>query len=279
MQFFCLTFFLSHALFLFFASSLLKISGSDTLLVCIFGTFFNFFLSKIFPFPKKKKEKKKVFSFLSFLLLFSLTFYLLKETSFFIQRNFLKEGSLFSLLLLLILLSLIISKRKLPQITSLSLLSFFLFLLSFFLQITGSMMNVRLTYMKPPFIHGIIPLLKGIILFSFTTFFPLFLLLFLDTNDRKKTKKEQKYFSFSILFSNIISTLEFFLIAIGPSLSLAKTYDYPYMLVINQTASFLLLDRFSYLFSIFVLLDTTILLGLLFLILKTLLPKKLKSFF
>jgi len=58
------------------------------------------------------------------------------------------------------------------------------------------------------------------------------------------------------------------MLCFGPSLVASATYSYPYMLIIHKISSFLILDRISYLLSIYVLLDSTILLGVLFTIIK-----------
>lgn len=78
----------------------------------------------------------------------------------------------------------------------------------------------------------------------------------------------RKAYLLGFLFSLLIIILEYFLIALLPSLLLSKYYDYPYMLVMNKISSFLIFNRFYAIFNIFLILDQTIVLACLFSFLK-----------
>ena len=165
-----------------------------------------------------------------------------------------------------------ISKRNMNQVASLALLSFFIFVPIFLFQLIGSATSLNFNFLKPPLATGILPVIKGALLFSLLGFLPLLLFFLLDKDKIDQKKEERKYITLGLIASNLVTILQFCMIALGPSLYLAQIYDYPYILVINRISSFLIFDRFSYLFSIFILFDSTITLGVLASLLKIYFP-------
>ncbi len=274
LQLFCLTFFLSHVTFLFFGKYMITCSGSDTLFACLLGLGLNLILVKGLLSLRRKHptlsfHSRKTFSLITLLMILLLTFFLLQETATFIQGNYLKNASLLVITLLLLVIALSISKKELPQVASLSLLLFFLFVPLFATNIIGSATNLNFSYIKPPLITGILPLLTGALLFCGLTFGPLLILLFIPYQQIDQQKKQNKYIYLALIISNLVTTSQMLMIGFGPSFTLAEIYQYPYMLVINKISSFLIFDRISFLLSLYLLFDSTIVIGLLITLLKS----------
>lgn len=273
LQLFSLTFFLGHFFFLFYGNKIILVSGNDTLFACILGFFINIIFFKLFLFFRKKYQKKKIpfqktiWQFFGVLCCI-LCFFILRDSSIFVKLNFLEEGNLFQIALLLILISYIISKRNISQVASLSLICFFIFIFLFGTNILGMSNHLTIQYLKPPFTKEVFSLIKGAMLFSFYSLFPCFLLSFIPYHQVENKKSQNKYLYFALIISNLIVIIQYAMLCFGPSLMASSTYSYPYMLIIHKISSFLILDRISYLLSIYVLFDATILLGVLFTIIK-----------
>lgn len=257
---FGLAFFFTHFFFLLYGNNIIKISGNDTLLACLAGIILDiilFLLSKKFIYKKIKP------SYLLIPILIIFTIILLKDTALFIKSNFLREGNLFYLILLLILTSLLISKRELDQIAHLAFISLLIFFILFLIQVTGTTHSLDVSYLSSNFNSSNI--MKGAILFSCYTYLP-FLLFSIFATD--KTKKMRKAYLLGFLFSLLVVIIKYLMIGLVPSFLLSKYYDYPYMLVMNKISSFLIFNRFYAIFNIFLILDSTIVLACLFSFLK-----------
>lgn len=257
---FSLAFFFTHFFFLLYGNNIIKISGNDTLLACLAGIILDiilFLLSKKFIYKKIKP------SYLLIPILIIFTIILLKDTALFIKSNFLREGNLFYLILLLILTSLLISKRELDQIAHLAFISLLIFFILFLIQVTGATHSLDISYLSSSFNSSNI--MKGAILFSCYTYLP-FLLFSIFATD--KTQKMRKAYLLGFLFSLLIVIIKYLMIGLVPSFLLSKYYDYPYMLVMNKISSFLIFNRFYAIFNIFLILDSTIVLACLFSFLK-----------
>lgn len=257
---FSLAFFFTNFFFLLYGNNIIKISGNDTLLACLAGIILDiilFLLSKKFIYKKIKP------SYLLIPILIIFTIILLKDTALFIKSNFLREGNLFYLILLLILTSLLISKRELDQIAHLAFISLLIFFILFLIQVTGTTHSLDVSYLSSNFNSSNI--MKGAILFSCYTYLP-FLLFSIFATD--KTQKMRKAYLLGFLFSLLVIIIKYLMIGLGPSFLLSKYYDYPYMLVMNKTSSFLIFNRFYAIFNIFLILDSTIVLACLFSFLK-----------
>lgn len=257
---FSLAFFFTHFFFLLYGNNIIKISGNDTLLACLVGIILDiilFLLSKKFIYKKRKP------SYLLIPILIIFTIILLKDTALFIKSNFLREGNLFYLILLLILTSLLISKRELDQIAHLAFISLLIFFILFLIQVTGSTHAIDTSYLDSNFTSSNI--IKGALLFSCYTYLP-FLLFSIFATD--KTQKMRKAYLLGFLFSLLVVIIKYLMIGLVPSFLLSKYYDYPYMLVMNKISSFLIFNRFYAIFNIFLILDSTIVLACLFSFLK-----------
>lgn len=257
---FSLAFFFTHFFFLLYGNNIIKISGNDTLLACLAGIILDiilFLLSKKFIYKKIKP------SYLLIPILIIFTIILLKDTALFIKSNFLREGNLFYLILLLILTSLLISKRELDQIAHLAFISLLIFFILFLIQVTGTTHSLDVSYLSSNFNSSNI--MKGAILFSCYTYLP-FLLFSIFATD--KTQKMRKAYLLGFLFSLLVIIIKYLMIGLVPSFLLSKYYDYPYMLVMNKISSFLIFNRFYAIFNIFLILDSTIVLACLFSFLK-----------
>ncbi len=257
---FSLAFFFTHFFFLLYGNNIIKISGNDTLLACLAGIILDiilFLLSKKFIYKKIKP------SYLLIPILIIFTIILLKDTALFIKSNFLREGNLFYIILLLILTSLLISKRELDQIAHLAFISLLIFFILFLIQVTGTTHSLDVSYLSSNFNSSNI--MKGAILFSCYTYLP-FLLFSIFATD--KTKKMRKAYLLGFLFSLLVVIIKYLMIGLVPSFLLSKYYDYPYMLVMNKISSFLIFNRFYAIFNIFLILDSTIVLACLFSFLK-----------
>lgn len=257
---FSLAFFFTHFFFLLYGNNIIKISGNDTLLACLAGIILDiilFLLSKKFIYKKIKP------SYLLIPILIIFTIILLKDTALFIKSNFLREGNLFYLILLLILTSLLISKRELDQIAHLAFISLLIFFILFLIQVTGATHSLDISYLSSSFNSSNI--MKGALLFSCYTYLP-FLLFSIFATD--KTQKMRKAYLLGFLFSLLVVIIKYLMIGLVPSFLLSKYYDYPYMLVMNKISSFLIFNRFYAIFNIFLILDSTIVLACLFSFLK-----------
>lgn len=257
---FSLAFFFTHFFFLLYGNNIIKISGNDTLLACLFGIILDiilFLLSKKFIYKKIKP------SYLLIPILIIFTIILLKDTALFIKSNFLREGNLFYLILLLILTSLLISKRELDQIAHLAFIFLLIFFILFLIQVTGATHSLDVSYLSSSFNFSNI--MKGALLFSCYTYLP-FLLFSIFATD--KTQKMRKAYLLGFLFSLLVVIIKYLMIGLVPSFLLSKYYDYPYMLVMNKISSFLIFNRFYAIFNIFLILDSTIVLACLFSFLK-----------
>ena len=257
---FSLAFFFTHFFFLLYGNNIIKISGNDTLLACLAGIILDiilFLLSKKFIYKKIKP------SYLLIPILIIFTIILLKDTALFIKSNFLREGNLFYLILLLILTSLLISKRELDQIAHLAFISLLIFFILFLIQVTGTTHSLDVSYLSSNFNSSNI--MKGAILFSCYTYLP-FLLFSIFATD--KTQKMRKAYLLGFLFSLLVVIIKYLMIGLVPSFLLSKYYDYPYLLVMNKISSFLIFNRFYAIFNIFLILDSTIVLACLFSFLK-----------
>ena len=257
---FSLAFFFTHFFFLLYGNNIIKISGNDTLLACLVGIILDiilFLLSKKFIYEKIKP------SYLLIPILIIFTIILLKDTALFIKSNFLREGNLFYLILLLILTSLLISKRELDQIAHLAFISLLIFFILFLIQVTGATHAIDTSYLDSNFTSSNI--IKGALLFSCYTYLP-FLLFSIFATD--KTQKMRKAYLLGFLFSLLVVIIKYLMIGLVPSFLLSKYYDYPYMLVMNKISSFLIFNRFYAIFNIFLILDSTIVLACLFSFLK-----------
>lgn len=257
---FSLVFFFTHCFFLLYGNNIIKVSGNDTLLACLIGVILDIIL---FIFSKKFIYKKIKPSYLLIPIIIIFTIILLKDTALFIKSNFLREGNLFYLILLLILTSLLISKRELNQIAHLAFISLLIFFFLFLIQVTGATHAIDTSYLDSNFTSSNI--IKGALLFSCYTYLP-FLLLTIFLTD--KTKKMRKAYLLGFLFSLLVIIIKYLMIGLGPSFLLSKYYDYPYMLVMNKISSFLIFNRFYAIFNIFLILDSTIVLACLFSFLK-----------
>ena len=243
---FSLVFFFTHCFFLLYGNNIIKVSGNDTLLACLAGIILDiilFLLSKKFIYKKIKP------SYLLIPILIIFTIILLKDTALFIKSNFLREGNLFYLILLLILTSLLISKRELDQIAHLAFISLLIFFILFLIQVTGTTHSLDVSYLSSNFNSSNI--MKGAILFSCYTYLP-FLLFSIFATD--KTKKMRKAYLLGFLFSLLVVIIKYLMIGLVPSFLLSKYYDYPYMLVMNKISSFLIFNRFYAIFNIFLIL-------------------------
>ena len=167
---FSLVFFFTHCFFLLYGNNIIKVSGNDTLLACLIGTILDIIL---FLFSKKFIYKKIKPSYLLIPIIIFFTIILLKDTALFIKSNFLREGNLFYLILLLILTSLLISKRELNQIAHLAFISLLIFFFLFLIQVTGATHAIDTSYLDSNFTSSNI--IKGALLFSCYTYLPFLL--------------------------------------------------------------------------------------------------------
>ncbi len=262
----CYTFFLSHFFFLFYGRNIILISQNDTILSCLVGMIFNLLLFSLLLKIRKKeitipsKMKKGIALFLSILLLFLLII-ILKDAVYFVKMHYLPEGHFFSLFLLFLILTLIISNRNISSVTSLAFLLFFLFVPLFLSSFIGSFPLFNLSYLKPLITTNFKTILEGALLFSFYTMTPLLLLLFVPYHTIVQKEKQNKYLYFALILSNLCTLLGYFMILFGTSFTYGATYEFPFMILVRKVSGFLNFNRFYYLFSPYLLFDCIIFLG------------------
>ena len=275
LQIFSLTFFLTISNFILFFNNIIKISNSDTIISIIIGTILDLLIFKLVLNIRKNFQVKKKFGklFFSFILIIYFL-YLLINTTNFVKNTFLASGNFYSILVLIMLMSLIVSNKSYKEVSSLSLILLFIFIPLFIFNIIGSSFSLDLTYLRPPFINSGFSILKGSILFIFYTLAPLLLILFIPYKDIDQQKKQDKYLYLALISGILVIIISYLILYFSSSINIIKSYTYPFMLVINALSSFLSFGRLSYLISFYLLFDLIITLALIVSVIKRLILDK-----
>ena len=275
LQIFSLTFFLTISNFILFFNNIIKISNSDTIISIIIGTILDLLIFKLVLNIRKNFQVKKKFGklFFSFILIIYFL-YLLINTTNFVKSTFLASGNFYSILVLIMLMSLIVSNKSYKEVSSLSLILLFIFIPLFIFNIIGSSFSLDLTYLRPPFINSGFSILKGSILFIFYTLAPLLLILFIPYKDIDQQKKQDKYLYLALISGILVIIISYLILYFSSSINIIKSYTYPFMLVINALSSFLSFGRLSYLISFYLLFALIITLALIVSVIKRLILDK-----
>ena len=274
-------FFLTRACFsLFGYQFLLKEAGSDLIVTFLVA----FFLSSILMFFILKWRKKKgvIFSFrtktakiLGTLILLLFFIFYGRQTAYFIQKEF-SQIPIFFIFCLLIFLSYLITKNHFISLTSTAFFLFYFFLIFYLLLLLGGLSIINLDYLNPIFITAKPILLKSILI-SFLFLMPPILFLFVLPRDiihKKQEKKQEKVFFSYFIVGCLSILLEIFLMYFTLGSKLTSFYEYPLFALVSRISSFLIFDRMFFLFSFYLLIDSTLFLSVLFEGLRQLFSKK-----
>lgn len=270
-----LTFFLTISSFILYNGNIINISKSDTFLSLIIGSIITIIIFKfILKLRKNFKISNKISKIIiSIILSLSFIYFLIKITDF-IKVSFLSNGNFYSIIILLFITCLIISNQSYKEVTSLSLILIFIFIPLFIINIYGSTKSLDLSYLTPPFTNNLINILTSALLFSLYTSLPNILLLFIPYKDIDNRKKQDKYLYLALFLGLLFIIILYGLLYFSCDINIIASYKYPYMLVINSLSSFLILGRFSYLISFYLLFSLIITLSLILTIIRQLMLNK-----
>ncbi len=264
-------FFLIHHFFLASTNTFLNIANNDWLISYLLGVLLAFFAFRFIIKRQETYQKSIIFhSFGAIILLLVSFLYCLWQTATIIKVNFLQEGTIIQIIVLLCFIAYLISKKNMEQVANLSLLCFFFFFIFFSINIVSILPSLTIDYINPFFQEKQITIFKGAIYYFFMTTIPLLLLFYIKDEHCENKKKQKKYFYFAFSISHITILFQLLMLALGPSIAFSKQDPYPYMLIFHLFANTTVLDRFNYLFSYYILMDNIILLGILLTIIKTL---------
>lgn len=266
-----LTFFLGISSFPLFIEKIIKISKSDTIISIILGSLLTLITFKgILYLRKKIKPKNKYLKILISLLLSIVFIYLLLETTNFVKDSYLSSGNFYSILILILLMSLTTSLQSYKEVSSLSLILIFIFIPLFIINIIGSSFSLDLTYLKVLFNTNSIDIIKGSILFFIYETVPLSLLLFIPYKEIDNRKKQDKYLYLALLTGILVIIIEYLLLYFSTSINVLTDYNYPFMLTINSLSSTFILGRLSYIISFYLLFAPLLALSLIICVIKQL---------
>ena len=270
-----LTFFLTISSFILYNGNIINISKSDTFLSLIIGSIITIIIFKfILKLRKNFKISNKISKIIiTSILSLSFIYFLIKITNF-IKVSFLSNGNFYSIIILLFITCLIISNQNYKEVTSLSLILIFIFIPLFIINIYGSAKSLDLSYLTPPFTNNILNILTSALLFSLYTSLPNILLLFIPYKNIDNRKKQDKYLYLALFLGLLFNITGNALLYFSCDINIIISYKYPYMLVINSLSSFLILGRFSYLISFYLLFSPIITLSLILTIIRQLMLNK-----
>ncbi|HIS37946.1 MAG TPA: hypothetical protein IAB45_00345 [Candidatus Onthousia faecavium] len=275
LQIFSLTFFLTISNFILFFNNIIKISNSDTIISLVIGIIIDIIIfTGILKVRKSIKIHNKVLNIFLSIILGGYFLYLLINCTNFIKDTFLASGNFYSILVLLVLMSLIVSNKSYKEITSLSLILLFIFIPLFLFNIIGSSFSLDLSYLKPPFINSALTIIKGSLLFVIYTILPLLLLLFIPYQEIDQRKKQDKYLYLALISGLLVIIISYLILYFSSSINIITSYKYPFMLIINTLASFISFGRLSYLISFYLLFSLVITLSYIISIIKQLIGYK-----
>ena len=270
-----LTFFLGISSFPLFIEKIIKISKSDTIISIILGSLLTLITFKgILYLRKKIKPKNKYLKILISLLLSIVFIYLLLETTNFVKYSYLSSGNFYSILILILLMSLTTSLQSYKEVSSLSLILIFIFIPLFIINIIGSSFSLDLTYLKVLFNTNSIDIIKGSVLFFIYEIVPLSLLLFIPYKEIDNRKKQDRYLYLALILSLLVIIIEYLLLYFSSSINVLTSYKYPFMLTINSLSSTFILGRLSYIISFYLLFSSIITLALIICVIKQLVLNK-----
>lgn len=274
-QLFTLTFFLTITSFSITIQNIIKQSGSDTIISIAIGTIISLGIFYLILLLRQKQALKKLKSSLLTIIILSISYlYLLLKTTTFIKENFLINGNFYSIIILLFITNLITSKKSYKEISSLSLLLFFIYIPLFIINIIGSIKTLDINYLTPPFINNLTNILIGSLLFSIDITLPLLLLLFIPYQEINHKKRQNHYLTTAFLLGILSIIISYLILYFSSSITIIKSYNYPFMLVINSLKDTLTIGRFTYIISYYLLFSLLITLSLILTTIKHLIQNK-----
>ena len=266
-----LTFFLTITSFPLFFNKIIFYSQTDTIISIILGSIITLFSFKIIlKLRKKTNFNNKYLKILIVILLSSFYIYLLITSTNFVKTTFLSNGNFYSIIILIILMSFVISLRNHKEIASLSLILLFLFIPLFITTFLSSTKSLNFSYLKPPLITPFSNIFISSFIFFIYLIIPLLLLLFIPYKDIDQQKKQDKYLYLAVIFGLIKILIEYIIMYFTITPNIQLFYDYPFMLVINTLSSSFVLNRLAYLISFYLVIPLIITLSLLISIIKQL---------
>ncbi len=280
-----LLFFLTRASFSLFGYQLLfKNTGSDSIIAFLLASILSIFLFSFLLRRRRTKKRKKKLSLIArigILLVsaFFFFFYLAKTIE--LVQKMMIDTPFLVLAFLFLFLCFLLTKRFLHSLSNSAFLLFFVYLFFFLLLCLGGATLINLDYLKPFLLSPSKTFLESIF-FSFLCLLPASIfIIFLPPQEKKHEKKQEKaLFSYFILGCLSI-LLEIILMHLTLGSNLTALYPYPLFALASRISSFLLFDRFFFLFSFYFLFDSTLFLSFLFLLLRTyskpFLPKHLQK--
>lgn len=274
-QLFTLTFFLTITTFSITIQNIIKQSGSDTIISITIGTIISLGIFYLILLLRKNLSLKKLKNSLFTIIILSISYlYLLLKTTTFIKENFLINGNFYSIIILLFITNLITSKKSYKEISSLSLLLFFIYIPLFIINIIGSIKTLDINYLTPPFINNLTNILIGSLLFSIDITLPLLLLLFIPYQEINHKKRQNHYLMTAFLLGILSIIISYLILYFSSSITIIKSYNYPFMLVINSLKDTLTIGRFTYIISYYLLFPLLITLSLILTTIKHLIQNK-----
>lgn len=274
-QLFTLTFFLTITTFSITIQNIIKQSGSDTIISITIGTIISLGIFYLILLLRKNLSLKKLKNSLFTIIILSISYlYLLLKTTTFIKENFLINGNFYSIIILLFITNLITSKKSYKEISSLSLLLFFIYIPLFIINIIGSIKTLDINYLTPPFINNLTNILIGSLLFSIDITLPLLLLLFIPYQEINHKKRQNHYLMTAFLLGILSIIISYLILYFSSSITIIKSYNYPFMLVINSLKDTLTIGRFTYIISYYLLFSILITLSLILTTIKHLIQNK-----
>lgn len=263
-------FFLTRCSFsLFGYQFLFQNAGNDAILAFLIASGLAIFLFSLLLKWRKKKNvicqmHSRLLKMISFLTLLFLFLFYLKETTALIQLEFIDISWIF-IYFSFLFIAFLLSKNKLLSLSSSAFLLLFPFLFFFIILFLGGIPLVNLDYLKPFLLSPSTHFLKTTF-FMFLFLLPgMFFLSFLPI-DRIDHKEKQEKILFSYFILGCLSILlEIFLMHLTLGANLTAIYPYPLFALTSRISSFLIFDRIYFLFSFYLLFDSTIFLSILFL--------------
>ena len=224
-QLFTLTFFLTITTFSITIQNIIKQSGSDTIISITIGTIISLGIFYLILLLRKNLSLKKLKNSLFTIIILSISYlYLLLKTTTFIKENFLINGNIYSIIILLIITNLITSKKSLH--------------------------------------------------FSIDITLPLLLLLFIPYQEINHKKRQNHYLMTAFLLGILSIIISYLILYFSSSITIIKSYNYPFMLVINSLKDTLTIGRFTYIISYYLLFSLLITLSLILTTIKHLIQNK-----
>ncbi len=275
-------FFLSRCSFTLFGYQFLfENSGSDAILAFFIASVLTIFLFVILLKIRKKKGTilKVSSSYLKtfFLILLLICFFLyLKDVITLIEKQWIEVSWLF-LLPIFLFISHLLTSRGLHSLANTSFFLFFFFLPFFFMTLLGGITLVNVDYLKPFLLSSSFVFWKSVF-FSIIALAPSWIfLVFLPRDQVDHKEKQEKIFFSYFIFGCLSIFLEIFLMHLTLGSHLTALYEYPLFALTSRISSFLILDRVFFLFSFYLLIDSTILLSIIFYGIKLACPSFIKK--